>query len=239
MTVTLAMRFCTVSFTVTRRPFQSFSVSFAMSSPIFLGDRPSGPGQTEVSGARAGGGGGGAHQSWGRATKPRRPHRPARARTRRCSPRHRTWEPVRQQRVSSAIRARRGPAEGGGGRRRAICCSFCPQPAGSLARPRRLAAGTHHDGFLSVWKGCSNTRVRIEQQRGIFPTRHLRVRPHSGVVDRASPGSALARMAAAGEFKQGSLSADDVNFLVYRYLQESGARRPLQRAPLHPARAPP
>ena len=39
----LAMRFCTVSFTVTRRPFQSFAVSLAMSSPIFFGDRPSGP----------------------------------------------------------------------------------------------------------------------------------------------------------------------------------------------------
>ena len=42
MTVTLAMRFCTVSLTVTRSPFQSFAVSLAMSSPIFLGDRPSG-----------------------------------------------------------------------------------------------------------------------------------------------------------------------------------------------------
>ncbi|KAL4621451.1 hypothetical protein ACB092_06G228600 [Castanea dentata] len=42
-TETLAWRFWTVSFTVTRRPFQSLAVSFAMSSPIFLGERPKGP----------------------------------------------------------------------------------------------------------------------------------------------------------------------------------------------------
>ena len=42
-TDTFAWRFCTVSFTVTRRPFQSFLVSLAMSSPTFLGDRPRGP----------------------------------------------------------------------------------------------------------------------------------------------------------------------------------------------------
>lgn len=42
-TDTLACLFCTVSLTVTRRPFQSFAVSFAMSSPIFFGDRPRGP----------------------------------------------------------------------------------------------------------------------------------------------------------------------------------------------------
>ncbi len=43
MTETLAIRFCTVSLHVTRRPFHSLAVSFAMSSPIFLGDRPRGP----------------------------------------------------------------------------------------------------------------------------------------------------------------------------------------------------
>ncbi|XAR72112.1 3-isopropylmalate dehydrogenase [Bertholletia excelsa] len=42
-TETLAWRFCTVSFTVTRRPFQSLAVSLAMSSPIFFGERPRGP----------------------------------------------------------------------------------------------------------------------------------------------------------------------------------------------------
>jgi len=42
-TDTFAWRFCTVSFTVTRRPFQSLAVSLAMSSPIFFGDRPRGP----------------------------------------------------------------------------------------------------------------------------------------------------------------------------------------------------
>eukprot|EP00250_Pteridium_aquilinum_P008504 c17999_g1_i1 orf=3-530(-) len=42
-TATLAWRFCTVSFTVTRRPFQSLAVSLAMSSPTFLGDNPNGP----------------------------------------------------------------------------------------------------------------------------------------------------------------------------------------------------
>ena len=42
-TVTFAWRFWTVSFTVTRRPFQSFAVSLAMSSPIFFGERPNGP----------------------------------------------------------------------------------------------------------------------------------------------------------------------------------------------------
>ncbi|KAL8029804.1 hypothetical protein ABFS82_14G243600 [Erythranthe guttata] len=42
-TVTFACRFWTVSLTVTRRPFQSLAVSLAMSSPIFLGERPSGP----------------------------------------------------------------------------------------------------------------------------------------------------------------------------------------------------
>ena len=42
-TETLACLFCTVSLTVTRRPLQSFAVSLAMSSPIFLGDRPRGP----------------------------------------------------------------------------------------------------------------------------------------------------------------------------------------------------
>ena len=35
-------RFCTVSLTVTRRPFQSL-VALATSSPTFLGDRPRGP----------------------------------------------------------------------------------------------------------------------------------------------------------------------------------------------------
>ena len=39
----LACLFCTVSLTVTRRPLQSLAVSLAMSSPIFLGDRPRGP----------------------------------------------------------------------------------------------------------------------------------------------------------------------------------------------------
>ena len=43
ITDTLAIRFCTLSFTVTRSPFHSLAVSFAMSSPIFLGDRPNGP----------------------------------------------------------------------------------------------------------------------------------------------------------------------------------------------------
>merc|ERR1719183_2591750 len=42
-TDTLACLFCTVSLTVTLRPFQSLAVSLAMSSPIFLGDRPRGP----------------------------------------------------------------------------------------------------------------------------------------------------------------------------------------------------
>nr|ACR36771.1 unknown [Zea mays] len=42
-TETLAWRFWTVSLTVTRRPFQSLAVSLAMSSPIFFGERPSGP----------------------------------------------------------------------------------------------------------------------------------------------------------------------------------------------------
>jgi len=42
-TETFACRFCTVSLTVTRRPFQSFFVSLAISSPTFLGERPSGP----------------------------------------------------------------------------------------------------------------------------------------------------------------------------------------------------
>ncbi len=42
-TDTLAWRFCTVSLTVMRRPFQSLAVSLAMSSPTFLGDRPRGP----------------------------------------------------------------------------------------------------------------------------------------------------------------------------------------------------
>jgi hypothetical protein len=37
MTVHLACRFCTVSLTVTRRPFQSLAVSLAMSSPICRG----------------------------------------------------------------------------------------------------------------------------------------------------------------------------------------------------------
>ncbi len=36
MTETLATRFCTVSFTVTRRPFHSLAVSFAMSSPACM-----------------------------------------------------------------------------------------------------------------------------------------------------------------------------------------------------------
>ena len=38
MTETLAIRFCTLSFTVTRSPFHSFAVSFAMSSPICTTD---------------------------------------------------------------------------------------------------------------------------------------------------------------------------------------------------------
>ncbi|KAK8316210.1 hypothetical protein V6Z12_A13G028400 [Gossypium hirsutum] len=42
-TVTLACRFWTVSLTVTRKPFHSLAVSLAMSSPIFLGERPKGP----------------------------------------------------------------------------------------------------------------------------------------------------------------------------------------------------
>ncbi len=42
-TETLAWRFCTISLTVMRRPFQSLAVSLAMSSPTFLGDRPRGP----------------------------------------------------------------------------------------------------------------------------------------------------------------------------------------------------
>ena len=41
-TSTFACRFCTTSFTVMRRPFQS-CVFFWISSPIFLGERPSGP----------------------------------------------------------------------------------------------------------------------------------------------------------------------------------------------------
>ena len=63
MTDTLAMRFCTVSFTVTRRPFQSLAVSFAMSSPIFLGDRPRGPASPHVNSWRGGGAAAAAHQS--------------------------------------------------------------------------------------------------------------------------------------------------------------------------------
>merc|ERR1712137_1514345 len=43
ITVQVACLFCTVSLTVTRRPFQSLAVALAMSSPIFLGDRPRGP----------------------------------------------------------------------------------------------------------------------------------------------------------------------------------------------------
>ncbi|GIL98619.1 hypothetical protein Vretimale_3963, partial [Volvox reticuliferus] len=43
MTEIFAWRFWTVSLTVIRRPFQSLAVSLAISSPIFLGDRPSGP----------------------------------------------------------------------------------------------------------------------------------------------------------------------------------------------------
>lgn len=43
MTDTFATLFCTVSFTVTRSPFQSLAVSLAISSPIFLGERPRGP----------------------------------------------------------------------------------------------------------------------------------------------------------------------------------------------------
>ncbi|CAL9118787.1 unnamed protein product [Musa acuminata var. zebrina] len=42
-TDTLAWRFCTVSFTVTRRPFHSLAVSLAMSSPTFFGESPKGP----------------------------------------------------------------------------------------------------------------------------------------------------------------------------------------------------
>ena len=42
-TLTFACLFCTVRQQVTLRPFQSFAVSFAMSSPIFFGDSPSGP----------------------------------------------------------------------------------------------------------------------------------------------------------------------------------------------------
>lgn len=42
-TLTFATRFCTVNLQVTRRPFQSFAVSLAISSPIFLGERPRGP----------------------------------------------------------------------------------------------------------------------------------------------------------------------------------------------------
>merc|ERR1711992_467008 len=41
-TSTLACLFCTISLTVILRPFHSW-VPFRMSSPIFLGDRPSGP----------------------------------------------------------------------------------------------------------------------------------------------------------------------------------------------------
>lgn len=41
-TLTAACRFWIVSWTVTRRPLES-AVAFAMSSPTFLGDRPSGP----------------------------------------------------------------------------------------------------------------------------------------------------------------------------------------------------
>ena len=41
-TSTFAWRFCTLSFAVTRSPAHSF-VAFAMSSPTFLGERPSGP----------------------------------------------------------------------------------------------------------------------------------------------------------------------------------------------------
>ena len=43
ITETVATRFCTVSLTVTRSPFHSLPVSLAISSPIFLGDRPRGP----------------------------------------------------------------------------------------------------------------------------------------------------------------------------------------------------
>ena len=42
-TETLAWRFCTISLTVMRSPFQSLAVSLAISSPTFLGDRPRGP----------------------------------------------------------------------------------------------------------------------------------------------------------------------------------------------------
>jgi len=42
-TETLAWRFCTISLTVMRSPFQSLAVSLAMSSPTFLGERPKGP----------------------------------------------------------------------------------------------------------------------------------------------------------------------------------------------------
>ncbi|GIL46704.1 hypothetical protein Vafri_3623, partial [Volvox africanus] len=43
MTEIFAWRFWTVNLTVIRRPFQSLAVSLAISSPIFLGDRPRGP----------------------------------------------------------------------------------------------------------------------------------------------------------------------------------------------------
>ncbi|KAG6542544.1 hypothetical protein Mapa_016015 [Marchantia paleacea] len=42
-TATLACLFWTVSFTVTLKPFQSFAVSLAISSPIFFGESPRGP----------------------------------------------------------------------------------------------------------------------------------------------------------------------------------------------------
>ena len=42
-TLTFACLFCTVRQHVTLSPFHSFAVSFAMSSPIFFGLRPSGP----------------------------------------------------------------------------------------------------------------------------------------------------------------------------------------------------
>ena len=53
MTETLATRFCTVSLTVTRRPFHSFAVSLAMSSPR---------GERQGCQAEAAGGGGGSER---------------------------------------------------------------------------------------------------------------------------------------------------------------------------------
>ncbi len=135
-TETFAWRFCTVSLTVTRRPFQSFAVSLAMSSPIFLGDRPRGP-----ICAAAGGGS-------GRAVGPlaqRARLRPGAARAWRGAP----WErATRRRRLRHRSRARRPPPPRWD--RTWAACWRCPSREDCamgcrrglpLARARRQVAG--------------------------------------------------------------------------------------------------